>query len=181
MPWQTYNTVKVFQCYHLPTPAPHFGGTVNKQPLMVSFSSLNHLPSPWFPCSMTEKVFYFVVLFACIFIFYFKQQQQHMGLITDDRPPPPPRPLWFMVYPVLLCFLLPWLSVLTKHSGRRGFVLLTVDSPTEEAKAELKAGTWSINHREANKAYWLPGHIQPPSSQNPELGVVWSVRQDLPT
>lgn len=63
-----------------------------------------------------------------------------MGLTADlwvlhDLPSPP---LWFTVYPVLLCFLLQRLSILTKHSGRRGIILLTVDSPLSE---EAKAGT----------------------------------------
>lgn len=57
-------------------------------------------------------------------------------------------------------------------STREGEGLFYLQLTVQQGKSrqELKAGAWCINHREANKAYWLPGHIQPPSSHNRAWG-----------
>lgn len=143
MPWQTYNTVKVFQCYHLPTPAPHFGGTVNKQPLMVSFSSLNHLPSPWFPCSMTEKVFYFVVLLLVFLFFILKNNNNAWAWSLMTPPPHDHFGLWCTLFYFAFCCH-DWAFWPSTREGEVLFYLqLTVQQrkPRQNSRQELEAST----------------------------------------
>lgn len=116
------------------------------------------------------------ILFCCsfvcfIFIFYFKQQQ-HM---TSPRPFDLRCALFYFAF---CCH--DWAFWLSTREGEDLFYL-QLTAQQGKPRQELKARAWCINHREANKAYWLPGHIQPSSSHNLELGVVWSVGQDLPT